>query len=86
MKRLTKRWPVRAGIVVAVAVALLAGASSALAKTTITGAGATAPQLLYEQWAYNYSPAKINYSGVGSGAGIAQITAGTVNFGASDKP
>ena len=44
----------RAGIVVAVSLAMLAGASSALAKPTITGAGATAPQLLYEQWAYNY--------------------------------
>ena len=39
-----------------------------------------------EQWAYNYSPAKIVYSGVGSGAGLTQITNGTVNFGASDKP
>lgn len=86
MNRLTRRWSLRAGIVVAVSLATLAGASSALAKPTIVGAGATAPQLLYEQWAYNYSPAKIVYSGVGSGAGLTQITNGTVNFGASDKP
>ena len=34
----------------------------------------------------NYSAAKINYQGVGSGSGINAIVAGTVNFGASDKP
>ncbi len=86
MNRLTRRWSLRAGVVVAVSVAMLAGASSALAKPTIVGTGATAPQLLYERWAYNYSPAKITYSGTGSGAGLTQITNGTVNFGASDKP
>lgn len=86
MDRLARWWPGRAGIVVVVAVAMLAAAASALAKTTINGAGATAPQLLYQQWANHYSAAKINYNGVGSGTGITQITNGTVNFGASDMP
>ena len=86
MRVSARTWPVRAGIVVGVGLVMLAGASAAFAKTTITGAGATAPQLLYQQWASNYSPAKINYQGVGSGFGINAIVAGTVNFGASDKP
>jgi len=86
MRVLARTWPVRAGIVAGVGLVMLAGASAAMAKTTITGAGATAPQLLYQQWASNYSKAKINYQGVGSGTGINAIVAGTVNFGASDKP
>ena len=87
MIRSTRSWPVRAGVAIGVGLAMLIGASAAMAKPVITGAGATAPQLLYEQWAYNYrSTASINYSGVGSGAGVTQITNGTVNFGASDKP
>jgi phosphate transport system substrate-binding protein len=86
MRLLARTWPVRAGIVVGVGLVMLGGASAAWAKTTITGAGATAPQLLYQQWASHYSAAKINYQGVGSGSGINAIVAGTVNFGASDKP
>ena len=85
-RRPLRSWPARAAILIAVGLAVLGGAATALAKPTITGAGATAPQLLYEQWGYHYSPAKISYNGVGSGAGITQITNGTVNFGASDKP
>ena len=86
MRLSTRSWPVRAGIVLGVGLATLGCASAAFAKTTITGAGATAPQLLYQKWASNYSTAKINYQGVGSGAGINAIVAGTVNFGASDQP
>jgi phosphate transport system substrate-binding protein len=86
MRELARTWPMRAGIVVGVGLIMLVGASAALAKTTITGAGATAPQLLYAQWASNYSPAKINYVGVGSGAGINAIVGNNVDFGASDKP
>jgi phosphate transport system substrate-binding protein len=86
MSKAARWWPVRAGIVVAVAVGMLAGASSALAATTINGAGATFPALLYGRWAGHYSAARIIYNAVGSGTGIAQITNGTVNFGASDKP
>lgn len=55
----------------------------------ISGAGATFPQPVYEKWAYEFNKAglgKVNYQGVGSGAGIKQIIAKTVDFGASDMP
>ena len=55
----------------------------------ITGAGATFPAPLYAKWAADYNKAtgvKINYQSVGSGAGIKQIDAKTVDFGASDMP
>ncbi len=53
------------------------------------GAGATFPAPLYSKWASDYNKAtgvKINYQSVGSGAGIKQIEAKTVDFGASDMP
>ncbi len=68
------------------------GASSKTqcATGTISGAGSTFVQTLAQQWIKNYqnscSGSTINYQGVGSGAGIQQFTAGTVNFGASDVP
>jgi len=62
----------------------LAGASSK--KTSLTGAGSTFVAPLVAQWTAHYSVADINYSAVGSGAGIQQITARTVDFGASDAP
>jgi len=86
MRLSARSWPVRAGIVLGVGLATLGCASAAFAKTTITGTGATAPQLLYQKWASNYSTARINYQGTGSGAGQSAIVAGTVNFGASDQP
>ena len=55
----------------------------------ITGAGATFPAPLYAKWAAEYNKTtgvKINYQSVGSGAGIKQIDAKTVDFGASDMP
>ncbi|WP_296445973.1 phosphate ABC transporter substrate-binding protein PstS [Rhodoferax sp. UBA5149] len=55
----------------------------------ITGAGASFPAPLYAKWAADYNKAtgvKINYQSVGSGAGIKQIDAKTVDFGASDMP
>jgi phosphate ABC transporter phosphate-binding protein len=59
-------------------------------KVTLTGAGATFPFPLIDQWRYQYSilypNIQINYQSIGSGAGIAQITAKTVDFGASDAP
>ncbi len=54
-----------------------------------TGAGATFPAPLYAKWASDYNKAtgvKINYQSIGSGAGIKQIDAKTVDFGASDMP
>lgn len=55
----------------------------------ITGAGATFPAPLYSKWAAEYNKAtgiRINYQSVGSGAGLKQIEARTVAFGASDMP
>ena len=59
------------------------------AQETINGAGATFPAPLYSKWAEQYRKAsniKINYQSVGSGAGLRQIEAKTVTFGASDMP
>jgi phosphate transport system substrate-binding protein len=55
---------------------------------TINGAGATFPQPVYSEWAANFKQAQgttVNYQAIGSGGGIAQFTAGTVDFGASDS-
>jgi phosphate transport system substrate-binding protein len=55
----------------------------------VTGAGATFPAPLYSKWASEYNKStgvKINYQSVGSGAGIRQIEAKTVDFGATDMP
>jgi len=62
----------------------LAGANSK--KASLTGAGSTFVAPLVAQWTSHYGTANINYSAVGSGAGIAQISARTVDFGASDAP
>jgi phosphate transport system substrate-binding protein len=58
-------------------------------NVTITGAGATFPYPLYAKWAQAYQKAtgiQLNYQSIGSGGGIKQIKAKTVDFGASDKP
>src|SRR5215471_6331998 len=55
----------------------------------ITGAGATFPFPIYAKWAEAYKQKTgigMNYQSIGSGAGIAQIKAKTVDFGASDMP
>lgn len=62
----------------------------AAAKSTgsITGAGATFPQPVYAEWAADVKSAEgltVNYQAIGSGGGIAQFTAGTVDFGATDS-
>ena len=75
---------------VLVAGVVAAGAfSSAFAQQEATGAGASFPAPLYSKWASAYNKAtgvKINYQSVGSGAGLRQIEAKTVDFGASDAP
>ena len=71
---------------VALAAATLATTAQA---ANITGAGATFPYPIYAKWAEMYKAASgtgLNYQSVGSGAGIKQIKAGTVDFGASDMP
>src|SRR3954469_12774772 len=74
---------------------LIAGAAIAAACTgqavavDITGAGATFPYPIYAKWADAYRKATgvaMNYQSIGSGGGIKQITAKTVDFGASDAP
>src|SRR5512143_2976654 len=63
-------------------------AGSASADTLINGAGATFPYPLYSKWFTEYAKVdpsvKFNYQSIGSGGGIKQITAETVDFGASD--
>jgi phosphate transport system substrate-binding protein len=66
----------------------LVAASAALAGD-ITGAGATFPYPIYAKWAEAYKAKTgvgLNYQSIGSGGGIKQIKAKTVDFGASDKP
>lgn len=63
--------------------------STVAASQDVTGAGASFPAPLYSKWAADYNKAtgiKINYQSVGSGAGLRQIDAKTVDFGASDAP
>jgi phosphate transport system substrate-binding protein len=70
----------------------LGAASIALtspADAAITGAGSTFVYPILSRWASDYKKAggdEINYQSIGSGGGIAQIKAGTVDFGATDKP
>ena len=62
---------------------------AAVLAQDVTGAGATFPAPVYAKWADAYNKAtgaRINYQSVGSGAGIRQIKAKTVDFGASDMP
>ena len=73
---------------VILAAATLAAASNAIAAE-ITGAGATFPYPIYAKWADAYKKSTgtgLNYQSIGSGGGIKQITAKTVDFGASDMP
>ena len=80
---------IRTSIVSLLAVAVMAVAEQAAAETLINGAGATFPYPLYSKWFSEYAKidtsVKFNYQSIGSGGGIKQITAGTVDFGASDK-
>ena len=65
-----------------------ASSSGAQKGGTINGAGATFPAPVYSEWAARFKDAQgttVNYQAIGSGGGIAQFTAGTVDFGASDS-
>ncbi len=75
--------------VVGVAAMAALGFAAQAGAQEVTGAGASFPAPLYAKWAADYNKAtsvKINYQSVGSGAGIKQIDAKTVDFGASDMP
>ena len=73
-----------------VAVVLLMLAMGTVQAQKLTGAGATFPYPIYSKWFSEYSGAhpgvEINYQSIGSGGGIRQVTAGLVDFGASDGP
>lgn len=67
----------------------LLGLGAHAGAQTVTGAGASFPAPLYAKWAADYHKAtgvKVNYQSVGSSAGVRQIEARTVDFGASDAP
>ncbi len=73
----------------AVAVAAAASVATVALAANLTGAGATFPYPIYAKWADAYKKqtgTSLNYQSIGSGGGIKQIKAGTVTFGASDKP
>ena len=76
-------------VAMAAAVMTASFGSAAMAADTISGAGATFPAPLYAKWAEGYKRTtgnQLNYQAIGSGGGIKQIQAKTVDFGASDKP
>jgi len=82
LKRLLATWAVLAAV---------GSTNAALAGevTEIAGAGATFPYPIYAKWAeayHNQTGVKLNYQSIGSGGGIKQIKAKTVDFGASDAP
>jgi phosphate transport system substrate-binding protein len=68
----------------------LALALPVLAQTTLNGAGATFPNPMYQKWFSEYHKShpeiQFNYQSIGSGGGIRQVLAQTVDFGASDGP
>jgi phosphate transport system substrate-binding protein len=78
---------IRRIVLLCVAVAL---ALPALGQTTLNGAGATFPYPMYSKWFSEYNKVhpdiQINYQSIGSGGGIRQVLAQTVDFGASDGP
>lgn len=79
----------RTTVATVVAATLSMSAFSAFAAASLTGAGATFPAPVYAKWADTYQKEtgnKVNYQGIGSSGGVKQITANTVDFGASDAP
>ena len=78
--------PFARGVLAASAVCLL---SASVLAQDVTGAGASFPAPIYAKWADAYhkaTGARINYQSIGSGAGVRQIKARTVDFGATDAP
>lgn len=71
------------------ALAVLSMGTVASAGPALNGAGATFPAPIYQRWFQDLAAsggAKVNYQSVGSGAGVRQYIAGTVDFGATDEP
>jgi phosphate transport system substrate-binding protein len=76
--------------VASLAILTVAGSTGNISAETINAAGATFPAVIYQKWFQEFhklhSDVQINYQSLGSGAGIQQLTQGTVDFGASDMP
>lgn len=80
---------VKSAVLAAGAAAMFSSTFVAAHAADITGAGATFPYPIYSKWAESYKAATgvgLNYQSIGSGGGIKQIKAKTVDFGASDMP
>src|SRR5437763_4514600 len=77
-------------LVLAALAALAAPAAPAIAQVKLNGAGATFPNIIYQEWMSSYNQThpdvKLNYQSIGSGGGIRQFSDGTVDFGATDAP
>lgn len=84
MRKMMKKMSMSAAVVIAASFAVNA------AETTINGAGASFPAPVYQNWTYTYSKSnsgvQVNYQSIGSGAGLNQIKAKTVDFAGSDNP
>ena len=72
------------------AIWVVLASSASMPAETINAAGATFPAVIYQKWFQEFHKlhpdVQINYQSLGSGAGIQQLTQGTVDFGASDMP
>jgi len=76
-------------VLLALVATLLVAAPVTAQVKSLNGAGATFPAPVYTKWAYQYNQetgVKVNYQAIGSGGGIAQIKAKTVDFGGTDAP
>ncbi len=73
-----------------VAAVLAVSAATLAAQVKLTGAGATFPNIIYQNWILTYNQAnpgvQLNYQSIGSGGGIRQFSDKTVDFGATDAP
>jgi len=86
---MNRNFVVRFALPAIAVVAIAAGVAHAAGALTLTAAGATFPYPIYGKWFDTFQKktgVQINYQSIGSGGGIAQLTSGTVDFGASDRP
>ncbi|MDP4707422.1 MAG: substrate-binding domain-containing protein, partial [Cyanobium sp. MAG_237] len=75
------------GTVAAIGAGTTSAVIPALAQATISGAGASFPAAFYQRaFAGVANKVRVNYQSVGSGSGVRQYVAGSVDFGASDEP
>ncbi len=80
---------VRVSVLTCFLIFFVSSSFAQIRSKTIHGAGASYPYPVYAQWTFKYyhlTHTKINYQSIGSGGGIAQVKANTIDFGASDAP